>query len=100
MDACRARLLDGGRRSVEPRDFEAGLRRKIVEQDEAVQALVDLYRVFRVRLNSRGNLLLLGRPELARLVCWKKSIGSPPGKPGLPEPAGLKALSSASMPRA
>lgn len=64
MDACRARPLARGRRSVEPRDFEAGLRRKIVEQDEAVQALVDLYRVFRARLNSPGrplgSLLFLG----------------------------------------
>jgi DNA replication protein DnaC len=53
-----------GRRSVESRDFEAGLRRKIVGQDEAVQAVVDLYQVFRAGLNSPGrpvgNLLFLG----------------------------------------
>ena len=51
-------------RSVESRDFEAGLRRKIVGQDEAVQAVVDLYQVFRAGLNSPGrpvgNLLFLG----------------------------------------
>jgi ATP-dependent Clp protease ATP-binding subunit ClpB len=51
-------------RSVESRDFEVGLRRKIVGQDEAVQAVVDLYQVFRAGLNSPGrpvgNLLFLG----------------------------------------
>jgi ATP-dependent Clp protease ATP-binding subunit ClpB len=56
--------LDTTLRSVESRDFEAGLRRKIVGQDEAVQAVVDLYQVFRAGLNSPGrpvgNLLFLG----------------------------------------
>ncbi|MGB8524059.1 MAG: AAA family ATPase [Candidatus Acidiferrales bacterium] len=56
--------LDPTQRSVESRDFEAGLRRKIVGQDEAVQAVVDLYQVFRAGLNSHGrpvgNLLFLG----------------------------------------
>jgi ATP-dependent Clp protease ATP-binding subunit ClpB len=56
--------LDPTRRSVESRDFETALRRKIVGQDEAVQAVVDLYQVFRAGLNSRGrpvgNLLFLG----------------------------------------
>ena len=41
-----------------------GLRRKCVGQDEAVQAVVDLYQVFRAGLNSPGrpvgNLLFLG----------------------------------------
>jgi hypothetical protein len=41
MDASVERKLDPGRRSVESRDFEAGLRRKIVGQDEAVQVVVD-----------------------------------------------------------
>jgi ATP-dependent Clp protease ATP-binding subunit ClpA len=49
---------------LESRDFEEGLRRKIVGQDEAVQAVVDLYQVFRAGLNSPGrpvgNLLFLG----------------------------------------
>jgi ATP-dependent Clp protease ATP-binding subunit ClpA len=47
---------------VESRDFEAGLRRKIVGQDEAVQALVDLYQVFRAGSPGRqvGNLLFWG----------------------------------------
>jgi ATP-dependent Clp protease ATP-binding subunit ClpB len=56
--------LDTSRRSFDSRDFEASLRRKIVGQDEAVQAVVDLYQVFRAGLNSPGrpigNLLFLG----------------------------------------
>jgi len=56
--------LDPSLRSLESRDFEAGLRRKIVGQDEAVQAVVDLYQVFRAGLNPPGrpvgNLLFLG----------------------------------------
>ena len=44
--------LDPTQRSLESRDFESGLRRKIVGQDEAVQAVVDLYQVFRAGLNS------------------------------------------------
>ncbi|MGB0035491.1 MAG: hypothetical protein WBP79_08465 [Candidatus Acidiferrales bacterium] len=43
MSFSAGRQLDTGKRSVESRDFEAGLRRKIVGQDEAVQAVVDLY---------------------------------------------------------
>src|SRR6202041_100504 len=61
---AQALQLDPTQRSVESRDFEAGLRRKIVGQDEAVQAVVDLYQVFRAGLNSPGrpvgNLLFLG----------------------------------------
>jgi ATP-dependent Clp protease ATP-binding subunit ClpB len=56
--------LDLTQRSMESRDFEVGLRRMIVGQDEAVQAVVDLYQVFRAELNSPGrpvgNLLFLG----------------------------------------
>jgi hypothetical protein len=58
------RQLDPAGRSIESRDFEAGLRQKIVRQDEAVQAVVDLYQVFRTGLNSPGrpvgNLVFLG----------------------------------------
>jgi ATP-dependent Clp protease ATP-binding subunit ClpB len=61
---AHALQLDPTQRSVESRDFEAGLRRMIVGQDEAVQAVVDLYQVFRAGLNSPGrplgNLLFLG----------------------------------------
>ncbi|HVB55327.1 MAG TPA: AAA family ATPase, partial [Candidatus Acidoferrales bacterium] len=58
------RQLNPGLRSFELRKFELELRRKIVGQDEAVQAVVDLYQVFRAGLNSPGrpvgNLLFLG----------------------------------------
>src|ERR1700690_3055086 len=64
MEAQAGRRLDPAKRSFESRDFESGLRRKIVGQDEAVQAEVDLYQVFRAGLNSPGrpvgNLLFLG----------------------------------------
>jgi ATP-dependent Clp protease ATP-binding subunit ClpB len=64
MESGTRRELDPGRRSVESRDFEGGLHRKIVGQDEAVQAVVDLYQVFCAGLNSPGrpvgNLLFLG----------------------------------------
>lgn len=60
----RIEQLDPTRRSVESREFEAALRRKIVGQDEAVEALVEMYQVFRAGLNSPGrpvgNLLFLG----------------------------------------
>ena len=38
--------LDPLRQGEESREFEGRLREKIVGQDEAVQAVVDLYRVF------------------------------------------------------
>ncbi len=64
MSSNRAVQLDPNRKSMASRDFEAGLRRKIVGQDESVQAVVDLYQVFRAGLNSPGrpvgNLLFLG----------------------------------------
>jgi ATP-dependent Clp protease ATP-binding subunit ClpB len=56
--------LDPLRQGEESREFEARLREKIVGQDEAVQAVVDLYRVFCAGLQARGrpvgNLLFLG----------------------------------------
>jgi len=61
---AQAVQLDPTLRSLESRDFEGGLRRKIVGQDQAVQAVVDLYQVFRAGLNAPGrpvgNLLFLG----------------------------------------
>lgn len=61
---AKSKYLDPSQRSVESRDFESGLRRKIVGQEEAVQAVVDLYQVYRAGLNSPGrpvgNLLFLG----------------------------------------
>jgi len=56
--------LDSKRRSSTACHFEEALRKKIVGQDEAVQALVDLYQVFCAGLHSPGrpvgNLLFLG----------------------------------------
>jgi ATP-dependent Clp protease ATP-binding subunit ClpB len=56
--------LDTTRRSSASRQFEDALRQKIVGQDEAVQALVELYQVFSAGLRSPGrpvgNLLFLG----------------------------------------
>jgi ATP-dependent Clp protease ATP-binding subunit ClpA len=64
MSAARAQYLDPERRSSESLEFEAALRSKIVGQDEAVHALVDIYQVYRAGLRAPGrpvgNLLFLG----------------------------------------
>ena len=56
--------LDPLRQGDASRVFEGRLREKLVGQDEAVQAVVDLYRVFCAGLQARGrpvgNLLFLG----------------------------------------
>ena len=56
--------LNPQQRSAEARSLEEGLRQRIIGQDEAVQAVVDLYQVFRADLNSPGrplgNYLFLG----------------------------------------
>jgi len=56
--------LDPGQWSSASRHFENALRQKIVGQGEAVQALVELYEVFRAGLRSNArpvaNLLFLG----------------------------------------
>src|SRR5713101_5905152 len=56
--------LDPSKRSTDTLDFQTALRAKIVGQAEGVQALVDLYQVFRAGLNSPGrpvgNMQLLG----------------------------------------
>jgi len=56
--------LDPTIRSTDTHDFDSSLRSKIVGQAEGVQALVDMYQVFRAGLNSPGrpvgNLLFLG----------------------------------------
>ena len=56
--------LDAKMRSSTACHFEEALREKIVGQEEAVQALVDLYQVFCAHLHSPGhpvgNLLFLG----------------------------------------
>ena len=56
--------LDPTLRSVESQEFESSLRSKIIGQEEAVRALVDLYQVYCAGMNSTGrpvgNLLFLG----------------------------------------
>ena len=63
MNACAGKRLDPGRKSPESTGFEGGLRRKIVWQDEAVQAVVDLYQVFRASLNSLGRPVWVAASE-------------------------------------
>jgi ATP-dependent Clp protease ATP-binding subunit ClpB len=62
--ATMVERLDPTRRSAEAAEFATALRRSIVGQDEGVQAMVDLYQVFRAGLNVPGrpvgNLLFLG----------------------------------------
>jgi ATP-dependent Clp protease ATP-binding subunit ClpB len=62
--AARAVQLDPTLQGQESREFETRLRKKIIGQDEAVQAVADLYRVFHAGLQSPGrpigNLLFLG----------------------------------------
>ena len=57
-------VLDAEKRSSAACQFERALRQKIVGQEEAVRALVDLYQVFCAGLHSAGrpvgNLLFLG----------------------------------------
>jgi len=64
MRGCAKQQLDIDLKSVEARNLQEPLRRKIVGQNEAVQAVVDSYQVFRAGLNSParpvGNLLFLG----------------------------------------
>jgi ATP-dependent Clp protease ATP-binding subunit ClpB len=56
--------LDPSLRSLESQEFESALRQRIVGQEEAVGALVDLYQVFCAGMCSTGrpvgNLLFLG----------------------------------------
>lgn len=58
------RFLDTDKRSSTACQFERTLREKVVGQDQAVQALVDLYQMFCAGLQSPcrpiGNLLFLG----------------------------------------
>ena len=62
--AAQRTKLDTRERSSASRHFEDALRQKIVGQDEAVQALVELYQVFCAGLRAPGrpvgNLLFLG----------------------------------------
>src|SRR5258705_264862 len=63
-DQGLCRFLDAEKRSATACQFEHAMREKIVGQDEAVQALVDIYQVFCAGLHSPahpiGNVLFLG----------------------------------------
>jgi ATP-dependent Clp protease ATP-binding subunit ClpB len=63
-DQGLSRFLDAEKRSATASQFEHAMREKIVGQDDAVQALVDIYQVFCAGLHSPGrpvgNLLFLG----------------------------------------
>jgi ATP-dependent Clp protease ATP-binding subunit ClpB len=63
-NSAHSKELDPRQRSSTSCHFEDALRQRIVGQDEAVQALVDLYEVFCAGLQSPGrplgNLLFLG----------------------------------------
>jgi ATP-dependent Clp protease ATP-binding subunit ClpB len=62
--AVQTEELDPEKRNSMAQDFEEQLKRKVVGQHEAVQAIVDLYQVFCAHLNPSGrpigNLLFLG----------------------------------------
>src|SRR5258708_26563235 len=62
--AGQRKELDTRKRSSTSRYFEKALGRRVVGQEEGVQALVDLYQVFCAGLSSPGrpvgNLLFLG----------------------------------------
>ena len=62
--SAKSKELDPEKRSSTSHYFEEALREKIVGQEEAVQALVDLYQMFCAGLHSPGrpvgNLLFLG----------------------------------------
>jgi len=64
MKTIASTVLDPSRRSSDARDFESGLRRKIVGQDAAVEKVVEIYQMFLAGLNAPnrpvGNLLFLG----------------------------------------
>src|SRR3954467_760653 len=64
MKTIASTVLDPSRRSGDARDFEGGLRRKIVGQDAAVEKVVEIYQMFLAGLNAPnrpvGNLLFLG----------------------------------------
>ncbi len=97
MKTIPSTILDPSRRSTDARDFEAGLRRKIVGQDAAVEKVVEIYQMFLAGLNAPnrpvGNLLFLGPTGsgktrvVVKIDCAEfqhsheiaKLIGSPPG---------------------
>ncbi len=64
MSCANAVALDPTRRSVESQEFHGAIRRRIVGQEEGVNALVDIHQVYCAGMSSIGrpvgNLLFLG----------------------------------------
>src|SRR6201997_3023504 len=64
MKTIASTVLDPSRRSSDAKDFEGGLRRKIVGQEQALDKVVEIYQMFLAGLNPPGrpvgNLLFLG----------------------------------------
>lgn len=85
MSTQARKFLNPFLHSSESRDFEFGLRQKIVGQDEAVQAVVDLYQVFCAGLNSPGrpvgNLLFLGPTGAGKTRVVEATVESLFGEP-------------------
>jgi len=79
MRAAARQQLDPTIRSKVTRDFHGSMEAKIVGQEEAVQALVDLHQVFCAGLNSQGrpvgNLLFLGPYRIGQNACCSKRRG-------------------------
>jgi ATP-dependent Clp protease ATP-binding subunit ClpB len=62
--SAHTQVLDPSLRSLESQEFDSALRSRIVGQEEAVRAVVDMYQVFLAGMNSPGrpvgNFLFLG----------------------------------------
>ena len=71
--SVRTEELDPEKRNSTAHDFEERLKRRVVGQGEAVQAVVDLYQVFCARLNPPrrpvGNHLFLGPTGSGKFTC-------------------------------
>ena len=72
--SAHTKELDPQKRSSTSRHFEEELRQRVVGQDEAVQALVDLYQVFFAGLNSPGPPVGRRAGQNGRIPCyWTRS---------------------------
>jgi ATP-dependent Clp protease ATP-binding subunit ClpA len=66
--------LDLQRRTPTSRHFEEELRQRVVGEDEAVQALVDLHQVFFAGLNAPGPPVGRRAGQNGRIPCsWTRS---------------------------
>ena len=75
-------VLDPEKRSSTASQFERALREKVVGQDQAVQALVDMYQMFCAGLQSPsrpiGNVLFLGPTGSGKTRTMKFADGKQP----------------------